>query len=208
VTYSSSRFHGRAVASLAVGSILATSVPSVAAAQGPILAYPNGQAPNAYEVAACAASGAIICALASSSASAAKTDTNNRFPNANRDGARGNAFQHSTWNSRMAVVMGSRSLAELFSSAHEKPISSPNPPGTSLANRNERMDLCNNKRGWNRPSNVEILTLNQQSAINKLKDEAIAMSNDAGNAAVLIPTRSCDGTRLVLFKKDDGTVIG
>lgn len=160
---------------------------------------------NAWEAAACAAAGAARCGLAYTSSTAAVADTKNRFVASKRgDGQRGNAFQHASWNARMAVLIG-RSWANTFSTAHERPLTSSNPSGTNQGNRYERMDLCNNKRGWNRPSNVEILTVNQNAPVKRLFDEAKGMSQSSSSLHVLLSSRSCNGTRLVYVKRDSGT---
>lgn len=189
----------QAVLASAVLSASTVIGPSSAAAQV-LPQFPTGGAANNYEVALCAAAGPVACSLAYTSATAAREGAGDRFPNARFDGQRGNAFQHSSWNARMAVLIG-RSLAEGFSTAHEQPLTSGNPAGTNQTNRHERMDLCNNRRGWNRPSNWEIVTLNQSSAVGKLATEAANMQEDGARPEVLESNESCNGSILVFLRK-------
>lgn len=166
-------------------------------------AFPSGGAVNPWEVALCAVS-SWNCWFAYNAASAAQSDAANWFGAQAQDGMRGNAFQHSSWNARMAVLIG-RGNAQAFSDAHELPITSGNPPGADLTNRHERQDLCNNRRGWNRPSNWQIVTLDQMTSVNQLSGEASAMSESSdANPEAFNSWDSCDGSRLVFIRKNNG----
>lgn len=192
------------VAKFVVGaSVVAGALPFAAspAAAWSIFGY---QA-NSYELVVCAQAGPIKCGQAQTSASAATSDTSNNFAGVMNDGMRGNAFKHSSWNARMAVVMSDRGWAHSFSLAHEKPLTSSNPAGTNLTNRNERMDLCNNMRGFNRPSNTQMAFFDQMTAVNQLKDEARGMVEHGAEPEALLSNEACDYKILVFIRKNDGT---
>jgi hypothetical protein len=108
----------------------------------------------------------------------------------------------------MVTSMKNRSVALQYSDAHESPIESGNPAGTDRLKRHERMDLCNNFRGHNRPSNVEMLAGVVSPSLNKLEGEVRAMRDNGTQPYVLLSDRTCDGRRLVFLIKDDGTWFG
>lgn len=195
----------------AIAATIATVAPlgagSIAAA------YPGSGAMNSYEAAVCATS-ATKCWLTFTSANAAKEDALTRpghlpaqggWP---PDGSRDNAFMHSSWNARAAVVTGDRGWVRLMTTAHEQPLTSGNPPGTNLDNRHERMDLCNNLYGVNKPSNWDILTLDQMGSVNSLWAESRAMVEDGTEPEAMMSSDTCSGIRLYFIRKDNGAYFG
>lgn len=197
-------------------ALVATVLPSPASAAGseagPTLSLRMpastvfGANVNPYEVAACDVAGPYNCALAWTSSRAALQDTGDWFPGLFTDGMRGNAFQHASWNARMAVLIG-RSDAQLFATAHEQPVSSSNPPGPNLENRKERMDLCNNHKGWDEPSTLEIVFVDQISAVSRLRTKARQLSEDPASVSGMRGSDTCDGASLVIILRDNNTWI-
>lgn len=207
VTKRKSRAFGGAVAAAGLGVLTSTlGVPSAAALPGPVGANP-------WEVAVCATS-ATKCTLTYSSSTAAKNDALSRpgrlapeggWP---PDGTRDNAFMHSSWNARAAVVTRDRSWVYLMTTAHEQPLTSGNPPGTNLTNRHERMDLCNNLYGSNKPSNTEQWFLDQMTSVNSLWNMSRAMQEDGGTPEAMLSNDTCSGIRLYFIRKNNGAYFG
>ncbi len=204
--------------SRAAKGVGATAIAATVAAVAPVsgvpeaAAYPSGYM-NAYETAVCG-SNPTKCWFTFTSANAAKEDALTRpghLPSEGGwppDGSRDNAFMHSSWNARAAVVTGDRSWVYLMTTAHEQPLTSGNPPGTNLANRHERMDLCNNLYGVNKPSNWDIITLDQMGSVNSLWSESRAMVEDGNEPNAMMSYDTCSGIRLYFIRKNNGAYFG
>ncbi|MCB1285170.1 MAG: hypothetical protein M9952_10095 [Microthrixaceae bacterium] len=199
--------------------IKATAVAATVAAVFPTLgtpeaaAYPLSGVVNTYEVAVCATS-TTKCLLTYASSTAAKEDAltrPGRLPAEDgwpMDGSRDNAFMHASWNARAAVTTKDRGWVFLMTLAHEQPVTSSNPPGPDLANRNERMDICNNQYGANKPSNWDLVTNDQMSSVNSLWNESRAMSEDANQPNAMMSYDTCSGVRLYFIRKNNGAFFG
>jgi hypothetical protein len=124
------------------------------------------------------------------------------------DGDRNNAFLHSSWNARATVVTKDKAYVLMFSTAHEKPLTSSNPPGANLDDRHERMDLCNNLWGATVPSVTDILTTNQTRPVNALWEDSRDMQEDGTTDSAMMSTDTCSGIRLYFIRKDNGEFFG
>ena len=66
------------------------------------------------------------------------------------------------------------------------------------------MDLCNNKWGYNKPSNSDLLTVNQMRSVNALWDESRGMREDGTTPEAFLSNETCAGVRLYFIRKDNG----
>lgn len=69
------------------------------------------------------------------------------------------------------------------------------------------MDLCNNKKGWNEPSTMEIVFVDQISAVTRLRSQARQLSEDASSVSGMRGADTCDGSSLVIIRRDNGLWI-